>query len=481
MPVIPDRYSTHLLIDGALRPGNGPIRAVENPTTGKILVEVHDADLADVKDSILAAGRAGRIWAEIPEWERARGLSKLSQLISERHDELASIIVDELGKPITNAREEVAGAVAFINYAVSLLITRTDEIRYTGNQSEEIWTRQRPYGVVVAIVPWNFPLALVTRKLGPALAAGNALIVKTDEKTPLSALALARIVAESDLFPPGLINILTGPGETVGRALVRSSGTDLITMTGSSGSGKAILADAAPMVKPVHLELGGKAPFIVLDDANLDEAVSDAIKSRHLNCGQVCIANERTYVHESIYNEFLDRYVASVGQLTVGDPHDVMTQVGPKVSLAELDKSLALVRSAVSQGAEVLVGGTRLPRAGYFMEPTVLGNVEDHMDVIKQEIFGPVTPVVSFKTWDEVARRANESCYGLSAYVYTKSLRAAMNVSRDLEFGEVYINRVGPEEVNGFHSGFRESGLGGDDGKYGLEGYFRKQTVYMRY
>lgn len=478
-------YQTRLLVAGELRQGGGAPRTVENPANQDVLATVHDASDADVAEAIDAAARAWQDWAVTPEAERATALRSLAARLDDRRDRLAEVLVAEVGKPIVEAEGEIGATVGFLTHTASLLETRVDEIRYTGNRDEEIWTRRRPYGVVAAIIPWNFPSALVTRKLGPALAAGNAIVLKADEKTPLSALAIAAEIAESGLFPPGLVSVLTGAGERVGRALVRSPHTNLVTMTGSSAAGKAILADAAVLVKPVSLELGGKAPFIVMPDSDIEIAARDAVTSRHLNCGQVCIANERTFVHESVYPEFVERYVDLVSSLIVGDPRERTTQVGPKVSGDELEKTLTGLRTSVSAGATVLTGGDRLTGSGYdrgyWVAPTVLGDVADDMPVMHDELFGPVTPVTPFGDWPEVVRRSNATRYGLSAYVYTSDLSVAMAASRDLSFGEVYVNRVGPEEVNGFHAGFHESGLGGDDGAHGLDGYFRKQTVYMRY
>lgn len=478
-------YPTDLLVAGILRPGHGTARAVENPANEQTLVAVNDADDNDVESAIAAAREAWPAWAATPEPERAERLRGLAAALSAARDQLAGIIVAELGKPITEAEAEIGATVGFVTHSASLLETRTDEIRYTGRAQEEVWTRRRPHGVVAAIIPWNFPSALVTRKLAPALAAGNTVVLKADENTPLSALAIARIVADSGLFPAGVVNVLTGAGESVGKALVRSPQTDLITMTGSSTAGKMILADAANLVKPVHLELGGKAPFIVLDDADLDLAVEDAVASRHLNCGQVCIANERTFVHESIYQRFVERYVDAVSKLVIADPRNHGTQIGPKVSSTELNKTMATLAASVEQGASVAFGGQRLQGAGFerghWLAPAVVTNVRDDMTIMRDELFGPVTPVASFASWEEVTERANASRYGLSAYIYTSDLSTGMRASRDLSFGEVYINRPGPEEINGFHVGYRESGLGGDDGAHGLDGYFRKQTVYVRY
>lgn len=478
-------YPTDLLIGGNLHPGRGTARPVENPANEDTITYVNDASDEDIQQAVRSASQAWREWASTPEHARAAALRQLATRIGDRREELSQLLVAEVGKPIVQAEAEIDATMAFTTHAASLLETRCDEIRYTGNRNEEIWTRRRPYGVCAAIIPWNYPSALVTRKLAPAVAAGNAIVIKADEKTPLSALAIARLVGESGLFPAGLINVVTGPGDRVGRALVRSPETDLITMTGSTGAGKAILADAAELVKPVSLELGGKAPFIVMADADLDVAVRDAVLSRHTNCGQVCIANERTFVHSSVYEKFSERYVEAVAGLTTADPRDRATEVGPKISRQELDKTVATMRASVAAGARIRIGGDRLSEGdyahGHWCAPTVLTDVTDDMPVMRDELFGPVTPITSFSDWSDVVRRSNATDYGLSAYVYTNDLSVAMAASRDLSFGEVYINRAGPEEVNGFHAGFHQSGLGGDDGAHGLDGYFQKQTVYLNY
>lgn len=478
-------YSTELLIAGRQRPGGGSARAVENPANEETIAQVNDATLEDADEAINAAATAWKEWARVPEPERAAALRGLAALVRNSAADLSATIVAELGKPIRQAQDELGGTSGFLEHAASLLETRHDEIRYTGRAREEVWTRRRPRGVVAAIIPWNFPSALVTRKIGPAIAAGNAIVVKADEKTPLSALAIGDLVTRSGLFPDGLINVITGPGESVGRHLVRSPLTNLITMTGSSSAGKAILADAAELVKPVSLELGGKAPFIVMGDADVDRAVEDAVASRHMNCGQVCIANERTFVHRDIYEDFVQRYVSAVGDLVIADPADKATDVGPKVSNPELDKTLQILHDSVDAGARCLIGGGRPAgrayQRGHWVQPAVLADVTDGMPIMTDEVFGPVTPITAFESYDEVITRANNTRYGLSAYVYTDDLSTAMSFSNDLEFGEVYINRAGPEEINGFHVGFKESGIGGDDGAHGLEGYFRKQTVYLRY
>lgn len=266
--------------------------------------------------------------------------------------------------------------------------------------------------------------------------------------------------------------------------MVTDPRSDLVTMTGSPQAGKAILA-AAASVKPVSLELGGNAPFIVLPDADLSKAVDDAVFARFMNCGQVCIANERTFVHDSVKEEFVERYVAAVQALVVGDPASPSTNVGPKISAEELDKIERLVTAGVAAGGQVRAGGRRLRdgayAAGHWMAPTVVTGVRDDNPLMTDEIFGPVTPVATFSSFDEVVQRANATRYGMSVYVYTNELPTAMRAINELSFGEVYINRPGPEEVNGYHVGYRESGLGGDDGPHGLDVYFRRQTAYVNY
>jgi lactaldehyde dehydrogenase / glycolaldehyde dehydrogenase len=475
-------YATELLVDGQLVSGSGDARTVINPTTGGPLAKVPDASAEDADRALLAADRAWPEWAARTPYERGVALRAIAAAIQDRQEELAQILVAEVGKPISQARGEAAGTARFFSYVASLLETLVDEIRYAEQSREQIWTVRRPHGVVAAIIPWNFPLALVARKVAPAIGAGNAIVLKADEKTPLTALAMARLISETGVVPPGVVNILTGGGAQIGQQLVTSPLTQLVTMTGSSEAGKAILAAAAPLVKPVSLELGGNAPFVVLPDADLELAVADAVASRHLNAGQACIANERTFVHVDVYEEFVTRYVDQVSALVVGDPADPGTDVGPKISEDELAKTLAGVKGSVDGGARLRIGGERLSGAygaGFFMSPAVLTEVTDEMPAMRDELFGPVTPITTFTEWGDVRGRANATRYGLSAYVYTKSLDQALRAVQELSFGEVYINRVGPEEVNGYHIGYRESGLGGDDGPHGLDHYSRRQTVYL--
>lgn len=463
---------------------SGATRPVINPATGQAFADVPEATQADAQAALEAATAAARDWGRQPPSARARLLQALAEKILAHTDELAPTIVREQGKPLAEAQGEVRGTANFFTYAASQARSIEGDILPSDNPNEEIWIRRVPYGVVTALVPWNYPAAMVGRKLAPALLAGNTVVLKPHEETPLSALLVARLADEVG-FPAGVINVITGQGESVGAYLVRSPLTRLVTITGSTSAGRAVMRDAAENITVVSLELGGKAPFIVMDDANLDEAVRLAVSSRFRNCGQVCICNERTYIHRHRYDEFVEKLVTAIGKLRVGDPMQPGTDLGPKVSLAELEKVEGFVREAVAQGAEVLAGGQRpsVPglEGGYWYAPTVLGGVRNNMDVMQREVFGPVLPVMPFDDFDEALALANDSRYGLSAYLFTEDFRRVMRAVNDIQFGELYINRIGPESAHAYHTGFRESGIGGEGGKYGLDAYLQKKTVYLNY
>jgi lactaldehyde dehydrogenase/glycolaldehyde dehydrogenase len=322
------------------------------------------------------------------------------------------------------------------------------------------------------------------RKIAPALIAGNSIILKPHEDTPLSALELAKLAEEAGV-PAGVLNVVTGPGETVGEALVKSSIPRLISFTGSIPTGKRIMRNAAENVTMVSLEMGGKAPFIVMEDCDLDAAVKAAVFSRFFNCGQVCICNERTYLHKDIAAPFLKKFVAEVQSLKIGNPLEPGVQLGPKVNREELEKVERYVNQALGDGAQALIGGRRLTGGsfdrGYWYEPTVLVGVRQEMTIMREEIFGPVIPLMEFSSFEEGVRLANDSRYGLAAYLFTNDMNRIMRAVRDMECGELYINRGPGESIHGYHSGWKESGIGGDDGKYGLEHYLQKKTVYLRY
>ncbi|MCB1501442.1 MAG: aldehyde dehydrogenase family protein [Bauldia sp.] len=456
---------------------------VENPATGETIASVPKGSADDADRAVVSAYRAQPAWEALPPIARAELLKKLSRLILENRERLAQVVIAEQGKPLQEARGEIEGAALYLSYAAEEARRITGDIIPSDNADEQIWIQRVAHGVVIALTAWNYPAALMCRKIGPALIAGNTVVVKSHEGTPISALEIAQLSAQAG-FPPGVINVISGTGEGLGQALVKHPLARLITLTGSVRAGKAVFRAAADDLKVLRLELGGKAPFIVAEDANIGAAVRAAVVSRFENCGQICICNERMYLHERIADEFLEKFVHAVKGLKVGDPTKLV-DVGPKFSGPELDKVEAMVDAATAAGAEVLTGGKRLTEGafsrGHWFDPTVLRVNDNAMQIMQDEVFGPVVPVMTVTDFDEGLRLANESRYGLSAYVFTKDLRRMMRLVRELRFGEIYVNRGGGDVVHAHHAGMRDSGLGGEDGKYGLEGYFQKKTIYVNY
>lgn len=456
---------------------------VENPANEAVIGTIPNGTAEDAARALEAARRAQPGWAARPPIERARLVQKLANAVERNTDRLARILVAEQGKPLVQAEGEIGAAATFLIYAAENARRIEGDILPSDNPNEEVWIRRVPYGVVVGLTAWNYPLALAARKLGPALVAGNTIVLKAHEITPLTTLELATL-AETVGFPEGVINVVTGVGRKVGQALVESSLTDMVTMTGSVRAGKEIYATGASQLKVLRLELGGKAPFVVMEDADVDAAVEGAVISRFTNCGQICTCNERMYLQEKIADEFLEKFLNKTKALTIGDP---MTNpdIGPKVSRLEVDKTHAIVREAEKAGAETLLEGgplTEDPYArGHWYAPTVLSCNDNRASIMQSEIFGPVVPVMRVSDFDEALQLANESVFGLSAYVYTRDVRRLMRLSSELQFGELYINRPCGELVQGFHTGWKQSGLGGEDGKYGFDAYLQKKTMYVNW
>jgi lactaldehyde dehydrogenase / glycolaldehyde dehydrogenase len=456
---------------------------VENPATEEIIAQVPNGTVDDAERALEAAKVAQPVWECLPPIERGNLLRRLAQLILENRERLARLVVAEQGKPLAEARSEIDGTALYLTHAAEEARRITGDILPSDNAEEQIWIQRCAYGVVVGLTAWNYPAALITRKMGPALIAGNTIVLKPHEGTPLSALEIAQLAQQAD-FPPGVINIVSGTGKTVGEALVRHPVTQLVSVTGSVRAGREIYRAGAEDLKVLRLELGGKAPLVVAEDADIGAAVKAAVASRFENCGQICICNERMYLHEKIADQFMGRFIESVKRLKVGNPLELV-DVGPKFSQAELEKVEAMVAGAVKAGAKVAAGGKRPSgpdfAKGHWFEPTVLTGLRNDMEIMQREVFGPVIPVMTVTDFDEGLSLANDSAYGLSAYVFTKDLRRLMRLVRELKFGEIYVNRAGGDAVHAYHSGYRHSGLGGEDGKYGLEGYLRKKTIYVNY
>ncbi len=456
---------------------------VENPATEEIMAQVPNGTADDAERALEAAKAAQPAWEALPPIERGHLLRRLAQLILENRERLARIVVAEQGKPLAEARGEIEGTALYLTYAAEEARRMAGDILPSDSAEEQIWIQRCAYGVVVGLTAWNYPAALTTRKMGPALIAGNTIVIKSHEGTPLSAFEIAQLAQQAD-FPAGVVNVVSGTGKTVGEALVRHPITQLVSVTGSVRAGREIYRAGAEDLKVLRLELGGKAPLIVAEDADIGAAVKAAVASRFENCGQICICNERMYLHEKIADQFMERFVETVKRLIVGNPLELV-DIGPKFSRAELEKVEAMVAGAIKAGAKVVTGGKRPSGPGFakghWFEPTVLTGLRNDMEIMQREVFGPVIPVMTVADFDEGLALANDSAYGLSAYVFTKDLRRLMRLTRELKFGEIYVNRPGGDAVNAYHSGYRHSGLGGEDGKYGLEGYLRKKTIYVNY
>lgn len=456
---------------------------VENPATEAIIGDVPEGSADDAIAALEAAKRAQSAWGALPAIDRGRLVAALADAVRDHREALARIVVAEQGKPLGQALGEIGATETFLRYAAENARRIEGDIFPSDSGNEEVWIRRVPHGVVVGLTAWNYPSALAARKAGPALVAGNTFVLKAHEFTPFSGLALAALAGEVG-FPSGVLNVVTGVGRTVGEALVRSPLSDLVTMTGSTRAGKEIYRAGADLIKVIRLELGGKAPFIVMDDADIDAAVASAVTARFTNCGQICTCNERMYLHRAIADEFLEKFIARTRALRIGDPL-TDPDIGPKISGPEVDKVQSIVDETVAAGAEMLLEGGRLregPYAkGHWFSPTVLELRDNSAPAMRQEIFGPVVPVVRVDDFEEALRLANDSEYGLSAYVYSQSLKRLMRLVDGLDFGEIYFNRTNGELIQGFHTGWKQSGLGGEDGKYGFDGYLRKKTMYVNW
>ena len=476
-------WDENLLIAGRWVAGEGGGIEVVNPATEESIATVQGAGPAEVAAAIEAARGAQPLWAALTAIERSAYVRAIADLLERHKNALVRTLVEEVGKPISNARGELDWAIGYARYTAEWDRRIEGDIVPSDNRNEAIHLMRAPLGVVAALCPWNYPLAVLIRKLAPALVTGNTVVAKASEVTPLSTIQFARLVHEEIGLPDGVFNLLTG-GREVGGLLVESPGIDMITFTGHRDTGKRIMAAAAPNLTQVSLELGGKAPVIVLRDADLDETVAAVISARHANSGQVCTCAERVFVEAPVFDDFVSRYTRAAEGLTVGSPWDDH-ELGPLVSASQFDKVTAAVAAAVAAGASLATGGGRPEGAeferGFWFAPTVVVDVQPEMRIMTEEVFGPVTPIMSVDSLDQALELANSSRYGLSAYLFTNDYRAAMRAAHGFEAGEIYINRANGEQFQGHHIGYGDSGLGGEDGKYGVLKYTQLKTVYHRF
>lgn len=452
---------------------------VLNPSTEEVNCKMPDGTVEDAKKAIDAAEKAQLAWEKVPAVERGAYLIKIAAGIRKREKELTDIIVREGGKTQGLANVEVLFTADYLEYMAGWARRYEGEIIQSDRPKESIFLFKKPIGVTTGILPWNFPFFLIARKAAPALVTGNTIVVKPSQITPENAYVFAQIVEEAGL-PNGVFNMIMGRGSVIGHELAANPKVGMVSLTGSVEAGIQTMAAASQNVTKVSLELGGKAPAIVMDDADIDLAVKSIVASRVINTGQVCNCAERVYVHKNIKAAFTEKLVAAMKQVKVGNPNEIADlDMGPLVEAKALKSVEEKVAKAVEQGCKILCGGKRIGTKGYFFEPTVLDGATQKMSIVQEEIFGPVLPIVEFTDIDQVIEWANDCEYGLTSSVYTESLEKAVKLVRALKFGETYINRENFEAMQGFHAGWRKSGIGGADGKHGLEEYLQTHVVYL--
>ncbi|MEO8662423.1 MAG: aldehyde dehydrogenase [Bryobacteraceae bacterium] len=469
-------------INGRFAPSTGSNRIrVVNPSDGSAICTVPDSTAADIDLALDAAASAQKDWARRPAIQRAQTLRAIAAKIREHVEPLARIITEEQGKVLDLARVEVAFTADYLDYMAEWARRIEGEILESDRRGETIFLFRKPIGVVGGILPWNFPFFLIARKAAPALVAGNTIVIKPSEETPLNAVKFCELMAQTDL-PPGVINVVHGRGAIAGKALASSPKIGMISFTGSVETGSAIMSAAAANITKVNLELGGKAPAIVMGDADIELAVGAIKASRVINSGQVCNCAERVYVQSSVASEFTDRLASAMRDTRCGNPLlDSTVEYGPLINEGGFRKVEALVQGALAAGATLVTGGRRTAtEGGFYFEPTVLSECKQEMEIIQREVFGPVIPIVKFDDLDQAIAYANDSDYGLTSSIYTRNLNVALKACQEIHFGETYINRENFEAMQGFHAGWRKSGIGGADGKHGLYEFMQTHVVYMQ-
>ncbi len=461
---------------------SGKTFAVINPSTGEEICRVAEADAADVDKAVEAARAAfeGGPWRSMPASARGRLLYHLADLIEQHADELARLEALDNGKPFRIAKAvDVVKTVACYRYFAGWADKNHGKTIPIDGEFL-CYTRHEPIGVVGQIIPWNFPMLMQAWKLAPALAAGNTVVMKPAEQTPLSALRIGELILEAG-FPAGVVNLLPGFGPTAGAAIARHMDIDKVAFTGSTEVGHLIMRAAAESnLKPVTLELGGKSPNIIFADTDMEEAVEGAHAGLFSNQGQSCCAGSRVFVQDTIYDEFVEKSAARARRRVVGDPFDARTDQGPLVDQAQFDKVLGYIDHGRKQGAHLAFGGERVGDRGYFVQPTVFSNVEDAMAIAREEIFGPVMSILPFSTLEEAVARANNTPYGLAAAVWTRDIKRALAVAGGVRAGTVWVNCYNVLDTRAPFGGFKQSGIGRELGEYGLHQYTAVKTVTVK-
>ena len=475
----PEVRQTECFIGGRWTPSqSGKTFETLNPATEAVIAQVAEGDAADIDAAVKAARKAFEQgpWSKMDARDRGRLLYKLADLMEAELDDLAALESLDNGKPIRDAKAaDLPLAIDCLRYYAGYadkIHGQTIPVR--GNYFT--YTRREPVGVVGQIIPWNFPILMVCWKWGPALAAGCTIVMKPAEQTPLTCLRLARLAQKAGI-PDGVINVVPGYGPTAGAALVKHPGVDKIAFTGSTEVGKIIMRDAAATMKRVTLELGGKSPNIVFDDCDLDAAVAGSHFGLYFNQGQCCCAGSRLFVQEKVHDKFVDKIVAMNKVRKLGDPLDMATEQGPQVDREQFDKIMGYIESGKKEGAGLLSGGHRFGDRGFYVEPTLFTGVSDDMTIAKEEIFGPVMSILKFKDLDEIAARANNTCYGLAAAIWTRDIQKAHTLAAKIRAGTVWINCYDVFDAAAPFGGFKMSGIGRELGEAALGSYTEHKTV----
>jgi len=451
-----------------------------NPATEKVITSVAEGDSADIDLAVAAAREAfeNGPWKKTDARDRGRILLKIAGLIERNKDELALLDTLDNGKPINETTKADIPLVidCFLYYAGWADKIHGETIPVRGDFFN--YTLREPVGVVGQIIPWNFPLLMAAWKIAPALACGNTIVLKPAEQTPLSALRLGEICQEAGL-PDGVLNIVTGYGPTAGAALAEHMDVDKIAFTGGSATGRIIMQAASKNLKRISLELGGKSPNIVFADSDIDSAVDGAMTGIFFNQGEVCCAGSRLFIEKSIHEEFIDKLSNKAANMRVGNPEDTGTQMGAQVSKEQFDKILGYIETGKQEGAKLVIGGERCGERGYFIKPTIFDAVDNNMRIAKEEIFGPVVSAITFDDVDEVVRQGNLSVYGLAAAVWTRDIKKAHRLARDLKAGTIWINTYNAFDAASPFGGFKQSGFGRELGVHALELYTHVKSVWI--
>jgi len=459
------------------------VTKVINPCTEEVLSTIPEGSIEDANLAIDAAYTAQKSWKRLASIERAKFLNQMADIIRENRVFLAETLAAEQAKVMALAQVEIDVTAEYFDYNAGWARRVEGEIIQSDSRKEHLFLHKAPIGVAVGILPWNFPFFVMARKLAPSLLTGNTCVIKPSCIAPNTVLEFFHLIEKLDL-PAGVLNCVCGTGPVVGNALTKNPHTGIVSLTGSVLAGQKIMEAAAPNITKVSLELGGKAPAIVCADADLELAVQAIVNSKVIFSGQVCNCAERLYVEESIHDQFMDMLKEKMSAVKIADAFaDSSPDMSSMVSADQINKVEEMVNFAKKEGAEVVLGGARASQfdKGFFYEPTLLTNVKQNMQIIQEEVFGPVLPVMTFSTLDEAIELANDCEYGLTSSIFSENYNKVMHASMELEFGETYINRNHFEAIQGFHAGWKKSGLGGADGKHGMEEYLQTKVIYSQY